>query len=376
MVSVITLAQMKYLVYLVILCAPLPSRAQIDFSVFAEAIVPSATHREQLVAVLGQMPQGVPLDLDTVETVRLANGTRYLIRYVAEPADPVFNTPADTIAAYLFVPERGSEKLPAIVAIHQDGPNDHIGKREVAGIEGDSTLAYGKELFDRGYVVICPDRYTHSVRRRIPNPGEEHEDEEVVNDAESHWVGQLIMQGRTNTGKEVYDLTRAVDVLYTYDFVDTNRIGAIGHSGGGYNLVPFVFYDTRVDLAVSSCGFFETTYWFHEHAAKKRGSSAALPGILNVGIASDFLAYIAPRPLLLTRGLHEWGDSGKWATFSQLDVDEYEHIERYIRPVYNDLGAGDEFEVLFFDEQGGRHAFPPGVKRTVYGWIDRHLKRP
>ena len=190
------------------------------------------------------MPQGVPLGLDTVETVRLANGTRYLIRYVAEPADPVFNTPADTIAAYLFVPERGNEKLPAIVAIHQDGPNDHIGKREVAGIEGDSTLAYGKELFDRGYVVICPDRYTHSVRRRIPNPGVEHEDEEAVNDAESHWVGQLIMQGRTNTGKEVYGLTRAVDVLYTYDFVDTNRIGAIGHSGGGitsyhsYSMTP------------------------------------------------------------------------------------------------------------------------------------------
>lgn len=56
--------------------------------------------------------------------------------------------------------------MPAIVAIHQDDVNFHIGKSEPEGIMGDSTMYYGKELFERGYVVICPDRYYHVERRK------------------------------------------------------------------------------------------------------------------------------------------------------------------------------------------------------------------
>ena len=347
---------------------------QINFAVFDEPARPSEAHRTDLMRTLGRMPSGVPLNLDTLEVVALPGGKRLLIQYQAELPDTLFGTPGDTIQAYLFVPDDLAVRRPAIVAIHQDGPNDHIGKREVAGIIGDSTLFYGRELFERGYVVICPDRYTHAYRRRLANSGEKHEDSDEVNEAESHWLGQLIMRGRTNTGKEVYDLTRAVDVLHTYDFVDTTRIGAIGHSGGGYNMVYFVAYDRRVAAAVSSCGFFELTYWFHEAAAKKRGSSAALPGLLNVGIGTDFLIYIAPRPVLLTRGLYEWGDTGKWAKFSQLDVEEYKHIEQYVQPVYDQLGATDQFKVIYFDEEGGRHAMPPNLKKTIYAWLDAHLK--
>ena len=363
--------------YTVIACLVLCNSvalAQIDFAIFDEPLKPSAEHRQKLTDVLGKMPEGVPLQLDTLEVAEIQGGKRMLIQYLSEYGNQIFGTPADTIQAYLFVPENLDGTRPAIVAIHQDGPNDHIGKREVAGIDGDSTLAYGLELFERGYIVICPDRYTHSFRRRIPNPGTKHEDEELVDKAESHWEGQLLMSGRTSTGKEVYDLTRAVDVLYNYDFVDTNRIGAIGHSGGGYNLIPFVFYDTRVDLAVSSCGFFERTYWFHERAAKKRSSSGALPGLLEVGIGTDYLAYIAPKPVLLTRGLYEWGNQGKWAEFSKLDVDEYKQIEEYVRPIYRMYNAENNFEVVYFDEEGGRHALPPQLKQRVYDWIDSHLK--
>ncbi|MEN0002878.1 MAG: acetylxylan esterase [Bacteroidota bacterium] len=351
------------------------AHSQIDFSVFDRPFVASDAQKEALKSALGAMPKNVPLELDTLEIQEVKGGTRLLISFLAEPYDSIFNTAEDRIQAYLFIPDTKAEKLPAIVAIHQDGPNSHIGKKEAAGIAGDSTLFYGKELFDRGYVVICPDRWGHAMRRRIPNPELEQENEKQEERAYSHWLGQLIMNGRTDTGKEVYDLTRSVDVLYQYSVVDTNRIGAIGHSGGGYNLVPFVFYDERVDLAVSSCGFFETTYWFHENAAKKRSSSLALPGLLQVGIASDFVAYIAPRPLLLTRGLYEWGKSGKWGGFSKLDVDEYQHMERYVQPEYDRLGASKNFQVIYFDEEDGQHAMPPKLKNRVYDWIDAHLKK-
>ena len=348
--------------------------SQIGFEVFNQAFEYSIDQKNALRQVLGLMPKDVPLAIDTIDVTPLENGTRLHISYLSEVHDPIFNTPEDRIEAYLFIPNKIEPKHPAIIAIHQDGPNSHIGKREVAGIEGDSTLYYGKELFERGYIVICPDRWTHSVRRRLPNPAIEQENERLESRAESHWLGQMIMNGRTGTGKEVYDLTRAVDVLYQYNFVDTNRIGAIGHSGGGYNLIPFVFFDERVDLAVSSCGFFETTYWFHENAPKKRGSGAALPGLLNAGIATDFLAYIAPRPVLLTRGLYEWGKNGKWGEYSKLDVDEYRHMEKYVGPEYKRQGSADHFKVLYFDEDGGQHAMPPRTKQEIYDWIDTYLK--
>ena len=348
---------------------------QVDFNVFAKGFKYSLEQKQDLVDVLGDFPTETPLNIDTLEIVELADvGHRLLLRYLSEPKDTVFGTPVDLIQAYLFVPRDVSIKYPAIVAIHQDGPNDHIGKKESAGVAGDSSLFYGLELFNKGYVVICPDRYQHSYRRRIPNPGQKQSDEDLVESAQSHWVGQLLMQGRTHNGKEAYDLTRAVDVLYQYNFVDTSRIGAIGHSGGGHNLVPFVFADDRIKAAVSSCGFFETTYWFHENAAKKRGSQGALPGLLDIGIMTDYLAYIAPRPIMLTRGLHEWGDQGKWKQFSELDVIEYQHIEKYVGAEYARLGEEENFKILYFGEDGGRHALPPGVKTEVFNWLDFHLK--
>ncbi|NIR49784.1 acyl-CoA thioester hydrolase, partial [candidate division KSB1 bacterium] len=134
------------------------------------------------------------------------------------------------------------------MAIHQDGPFTHIGKSEPAGLDGNENLHYGLELFKRGYVVICQDRYYHAERRRIPNPGQAGS--HMMRDLNRwlKWAGQLILKGRTHFGKEVYDLMRAVDVLYTYDFVDRDKIGAIGHSAGGNVLVYFMFVDQRVTV--------------------------------------------------------------------------------------------------------------------------------
>jgi len=63
----------------------------------------------------------------------------------------------------------------------------------------------------------------------------------------------MILTGRTYFGKEVYDLMRAVDVLYSFDFIDKEKIGAIGHSAAGNVLVYFMFVDKRIKVGVSSC---------------------------------------------------------------------------------------------------------------------------
>ena len=339
------------------------------------AVDTSAEQRAALRALLGDFPTGVPLDLDTLERVAIEGGTRLKVSYTAELPDTLFSTPIDRIAAYLFVPDHApGEQLPAVVAIHQDGPQAHLGKAEPAGLAGADNMHYGLELFRRGYVTICPDRFYHAERRRIVGADTAGTNWDRNSSMLSHWTGQLLSQGRTATGKEVYDLMRTTDVLTRLPMVDTARIGAIGHSAGGYNLVYFLFADERIKVGASSCGFFEVLDVYNEQAAKKRGADAAIPGLAQVGRGADYLVHVAPRPVLLTRGLWEWGMRGKWRDYSIAHVEETKDIVAHARPAYAAQGAEDHLRAIYFEEGNGQHAMPPGVKEQVYAWLDGYLK--
>ncbi|HMV90209.1 MAG TPA: prolyl oligopeptidase family serine peptidase [Cyclobacteriaceae bacterium] len=326
--------------------------------------------------VLGVMPSKPALQVDTLEKVHVGAGNRYKIRYLAEPANTDFHTPPDYITAYLFIPDEAKyRKLPAIVAIHQDGSHNYLGNLEPAGIAGDPDQHYGLELFNRGYIVICPERFLHGSRRRIPKPDTLADVFEVADLAEEHRLGQLLLEGRNFAGKEVYDLMLTTDVLCTVRGVDENRIGAIGHSAGGYVLAYFMFMDKRIAAGVSSCGVFELTDWFDEDAIRKRHAMTVVPGMALVGKTSDYVGFIAPRPFLMTRGLYEWGnETGQQRQDSRRHADETLRMQREANRYYEKSG-GNPVEVITFDEAGGAHAFPSKVKERVYVWLDSHLKK-
>jgi len=338
----------------------------------------SYPQREALLNVLGTFPQRPPVNVDTLESVQLESGWRYKIEYLSEPADTLFDEPEDRIRAYLFIPQhKPGQRLPAIVAIHQDADNVHLGKSEPAGLDIDDgkhqyyeDQKYGLELFLRGYVVICPDRFGHAERRRISLGDTMLVNQERDADLYNHRVGQLLLKGRTSQGKEAYDLMRSADVLYSLDVVDTNRIGAIGHSAGGYNLVYFMFADPRVKVGISSCGFFELLNFFNDKEPVKRWATSALPGLAKVGKSADYLAALAPRPILLTRGKGEWYGHPDGERRSAKHVQETVELERYARERYQALNAGDNLKVIYFD---GGHFFTLFVKKVAYHWLDKYL---
>lgn len=321
------------------------------------------------------MPSPPVLHVDTLEKQQLAEGWRYKLRYLSEDSNTIFHTPKDFIEAYLFIPDHEpGKKLPAMIAIHQDGPHEYLGKLEPAGIMGDKEQYYGLELFRRGYIVLCPDRFYHGIRRRIPQP-ERLEDSNEGTKAMNHWAGQLLSVGRTAMGKEVYDLQRAMDVLYASPEVNRERIGAIGHSAGGNALAYFMFADTRVKLGVSSCGVFELTDWFDEQAPMKRYSFGVIPNFNNSARTSDFVGQIAPRPFLLTRGTNEWGsDNEKRKLQSLQHVQSTERLVAEAQSYYQKKKATSQLQAIYFSDGNGYHAFPDPVKAKVYDWIDQHLK--
>lgn len=331
-----------------------------------------SNERQELLQLLGDIPERPALNVDTLEVVQIEGGWRYKIKYLSELSDTLFNIPEDWIYAYLFIPEHQvNEKFPAIVAIHQDDVNFHIGKSEPAGLMGDTAMYYGLELFERGYVVICPDRYYHAERRIFAknksfDPNENDYERDFF--LQSYQVGVLFLKGRTHYSKEAYDLSRSVDLLYTIDCVDKERIGTIGHSGGGLAMPFFMFYDSRVKLGVSSCGIFNINRIFSFNNPQPMPSEFSIPGLTKAGYSSfDYVKHIAPRSLLLTRGQNEWGKGDKG---SIAFVDE---LERFKAEYINFDKTGD-IKTIVFEESGGQHSFPYSVRQEVYKWMNERLK--
>lgn len=322
-----------------------------------------------LIGLLGAMPSRPRPQFTVLETVEMEGGQRLKIEYLAEAAYPPLGEPEDRVRAYLLVPAHAAgQKLPAILAFHQDGPQYNIGKAEPVGLAGDANLFYGLDLFRRGHVVLCPDRFYHAERRRGVDPAapaDNPRDSKLY----EHRVGQLLLRGRNSIGKDVFDAMVATDLLASLPYVDAKRIGGIGHSAGGLAMVHWMACDKRAKAGISSCGFFELLNFYREDAIKRRSAAIALPGLATLGRSADYLAMIAPRNVLLTRGRWEWGTKGEWREASLRHVAETEDMVAYAHA----KGSGKSLEALYFDEAGGNHDFPPGVREQAYAWLKTRL---
>ncbi|MBB4841433.1 dienelactone hydrolase [Sphingomonas kyeonggiensis] len=336
----------------------------------AQAAAPAPKARDAaLLGLFGPMPPRPKPAFTVFETVDIEGGQRLKIEYLAEAAYPPLGEPEDRVRAYLLVPAHtAGEKLPAILAFHQDGPQYHIGKAEPAGLAGDANLFYGLDLFRRGHVVLCPDRFYHAERRRgvdPAGPADNARDSKLYD----HRVGQLLLRGRNSIGKDVFDAMVATDLLASLPYVDPKRIGGIGHSAGGMAMTYWMACDRRAQAGISSCGFFELINFYREDAIKRRSAAIALPGLATLGRSADYLAMIAPRNILLTRGRWEWGTKGEWREASLRHVAETEDMVAHARA----KGSGTSLEAIHFDEAGGNHDFPPGVRDQAYAWLKTRL---
>src|SRR6266536_2574763 len=68
----------------------------------------------------------------------------------------------------------------------------------------------------------------------------------------------------------VWDWSRALDYLETLDFIDSSRVGCIGHSHGGITTLFAMAFDERIKVGASNCGFdtfrIDGNVWLGPHA--------------------------------------------------------------------------------------------------------------
>jgi dienelactone hydrolase len=311
----------------------LPVRTPADWQVRRVLILASMER------VMGPMPpesRRVPLDVQVTEERREAAYVRRRISFAPE-AD-------DRVPAYLFVPTDRAGRLPGMLCLHQ---TTGIGKAEPAGLGGLENLHYARELAERGYVTLAPD---------YPNFGD------YPCDPYARGYASATMKG-------LWNHRRALDVLQAMPEVDPERLGCIGHSLGGHNTLFLAAFDTRVKVAVTSCGFNsfakymggDLTGWSH------KGYMPRIAAVYHVSARempfdfTEILGVIAPRAVFVNAPL---GDGN-------FEISGVRDCLTAAAPVYALYHAQDRLAAVHPD---CGHDFPPAVRQQAYAGIDRVLR--
>ncbi|WP_254513982.1 alpha/beta fold hydrolase [Anatilimnocola floriformis] len=307
--------------------------------------------RRGMELAMGKLPtpdRRVPLDVKIISEEETPEYTRVLLSYACERGD---RTPA-----YLLIPKavkaNPGKRHPAMLCLH---PTNKDGKLQTIGLVGEQTRHYGDQLAKLGFVCLVPD---------YPSFGDYKEYDFAQKDAGGK--EPLYVSG---TMKAIWTNVRALDLLETLDYVDAEKVGAIGHSLGGHNALFTAVFEPRIKCVVTSCGF----TGFHDYYGGKLAgwtSDRYMPRIRDVyennpdKMPFDFhevLAAIAPRPIFVAAPLHD----------SNFDNPGVRKVIAAAGGVYELYGAKDKLTAIYPD---CAHDFPDDVRAQVYDWLKKELK--
>lgn len=267
-----------------------------------------------------------------------------------------------TVDAYLLVPNAVLlKKMPAFVAFHQTTDNH---AKEPAGLAAGSSfnMAYGVQLAELGYVVLCPRNYLY-LGQRTYSANRTNQWEKAVQEMQSHWPE---WKGIT---RMIHDSMRAVDVLQSFAFVDPDGIGCIGHSLGAKEVLYATAFDVRYKVAVFSeggIGLESKTNW----AAKWYLGSYVKKLKADGHDHHELLALIAPRAFLLLAGgsLEPGTRKGNGAD----DERSWKYIKA-VMPVY-ELKKKPKNIGWWHHKQG--HEYPEEAQLVTREFVMEHLPPP
>lgn len=306
---------------------------------------------EGMQTVMGRLPDGSaagPLTVVERGRERLDGCSRLLVTYEAGPDQQVtahLYLPDERVGAGLVGPDG---RRPAVLALHPTSP---LGKLVVAGDGPRANRAYAIELARRGYVVLAPD---------YPSFGE-------LADYDFHLDSHA-----SGTMAAIVNHRRGVDLLVARPEVDTQRIGAIGHSLGGHNAIFVAVFDPRIKAVVSSCGWDPFPAYKGGHLAgwaqdRYMQRVREIHGLDPEAMPFDFpevVAALAPRGFFSASPLHDDNFSAKAVAAA----------EPNIRRIYSLFGAEERFVIR---QPDCNHDFPPDVREDSYLFLDRVLsERP
>lgn len=174
-----------------------------------------------------------------------------------------------------------------------------------------------------------------------------------------HGFWNWYSRGYTPAAVETWNAIRGLDLLQSLPYVDGNRLGATGISGGGSVSTWLAAADPRVACAAAVCstgttaghvidgtiyGHCDCVLWHNPYRWDQ----------------VDIAALIAPRPYLIASANRDW-------LFSIAAIREF---HRRLAKVYERLDARDNLSLV---ETAGKHDYKPQSRAAVFAWFLRHL---
>jgi dienelactone hydrolase len=279
-------------------------------------------------------------------------------------------SPGERVASLLLIPKGATTPRPAVLTIHpttRDGKEQTVGRGEK--IDGQlapaaARRAYGLHLVRRGYVTFSPDLL--GAGERI-YPGRREFDNQPFIDAHPTWSG---------TGKDLWDLRRALDVMQAMPEIDPQRLASLGHSQGAGLTCYLAAVDERVRVGVSNCGVWPArihrnpfhqarTQWWTGQPANRPFCAAGKPFPID---DHELLALAAPRAILNISALNDSGFKPEDESFTR---PAWENLGANVKKIYALFGAADRFQLrLHLDG----HDFHDPVRELAYAFLDSHLQ--
>ena len=147
--------------------------------------------------------------------------------------------------------------------------------------------------------------------------------------------------GSSVAASELIDNKLGLDYLITRNDVDTSRIGCIGNSGGGMQVIYFTAFDKRIKIAVP-CSYLASRESTMELTGPADGC-AHIPGEGKQHLElSDYLIINAPHPLLILAGRYDFINyNSTLASYNDL------------QSVYLSLGHPEMLSLFSYDDGHG-----------------------
>lgn len=292
--------------------------------------------REELQAlwseVLGPMPERPTTGAKILSRERFEDHERLLLSYASHPEQ--------ANEAYLLLPLGFRGRRPGMVCLHQTSDTSY---RDPVGLGGRETMHQALMLVRRGYVCIAPRNFLWHPALGTTLPQR---------------TASLLKADPWKTGmaKMLWDAQCAVDLLCERPEVDRRRVGAIGHSLGGKEVLYLAAFDERIRAAVSCEGGIGLTFsnWDADWYLGKQIKSPGFPREHH-----ELLALTAPRAFLLIGGNSADGDQS------------WPFIEAAL-PVWRLLGSEERLGLMVHPH--GHDFLPPGPEReAVWKWLNKWL---
>ncbi len=298
--------------------------------------------------------------MEVLEKVEESDHFRWHVRYQVDKDEQSY--------AYLLIPKpfpAAGQRLPLILCPH---PTALIGKDRVVGRYDEpapnadeaakrEARQYALDLVRAGYIAFAPDRAAYGQRRLSQT-------ENDVRKQMALYQEQLKTQRpgwRLTAGKNVWDLQRALDFLVKLEFVDSERIGTIGHSLGAWDSLMILAADDRVKAAVVNSGGtlrFRPDLWENEQALRDYLGD---PKKQQLNVNANLMFMLAAGRSLF----YIWSTEDAYDRGGPNLVEGFRTIKNALKTNFKAEGKTD----LSFMLHSNGHDFPPAARAAAYNWF-------